>query len=88
MSSTLYKFLPLTIGSGLCALIYEIVWMREFRYIFGAASTATSITIAIFMGGLGLGSIFLGKRVAGHENPLRLFGLLEFKRIKLLLKLF
>lgn len=78
MSSTLYKFLPLTIGSGLCALIYEIVWMREFRYIFGAASTATSITIAIFMGGLGLGSIFLGKRVAGHENPLRLFGLFEF----------
>lgn len=77
MSSTLYKFLALTIGSGLCALIYQIVWMREFRYIFGAATIATSITIAIFMGGVSLGSIFLGKRVADHENPLRLYGLFE-----------
>ena len=40
-------------GSGLCALVYQTVWLREFRLIFGASTAATAAVLGIFMGGLG-----------------------------------
>jgi hypothetical protein len=27
--------------SGACALVYQTVWMRDFRLIFGASTVAT-----------------------------------------------
>ena len=27
----------LLFGSGMCALIYQMVWLREFRFVFGAS---------------------------------------------------
>lgn len=67
----------LLFGSGLCALIYQTAWMRQFRLIFGASTLATAAVLAIFMGGLGLGSAILGRRADNHPNPLRLYGNLE-----------
>src|SRR5687768_11726154 len=63
--------------SGACALIYQTVWMRDFRLIFGASTVATGAVLAIFMGGLGLGSALLGKRADRHPRPLAFYGLLE-----------
>ena len=45
--------------SGACALIYQTVWMRDFRLIFGVSTLATGAVLAIFMGGLGVGSALL-----------------------------
>ncbi|HEY6141353.1 MAG TPA: fused MFS/spermidine synthase [Thermoanaerobaculia bacterium] len=67
----------LLFGSGACALIYQTVWLRELRLIFGASTAASAAVLAIFMGGLGLGSIRIGKRADAHRNPLALYGLLE-----------
>jgi spermidine synthase len=67
----------LLFGSGACALIYQTVWLREFRLIFGASTAASAAVLAIFMGGLGLGSIWIGKRADANRNPLALYGLLE-----------
>ena len=67
----------LLFGSGFCALIYQTVWMRQFRLIFGASTFATAAVLAIFMGGLGLGSAVLGKRADAHPRPLRFYGNLE-----------
>src|ERR1044071_398819 len=67
----------LLFGSGACALIYQTVWLREFRLIFGASTAGSAVVLAIFMGGLGRGSIVIGKRVDAHRNPLALYGLLE-----------
>jgi spermidine synthase len=64
-------------GSGFCALVYQTAWMRQFRLIFGASTFATAAVLAIFMGGLGLGSALLGRRADRHPNPLRLYGNLE-----------
>ena len=50
----------LLFGSGACALIYQTVWLREFRLIFGASTAASAAVLAIFMGGLGVGSVVLG----------------------------
>ncbi len=46
--------------SGLCALVYQTVWMREFRLIFGSSTLAGAAVLAIFMGGLGAERPFLG----------------------------
>lgn len=63
--------------SGLCALSYQTVWLRQFRLIFGASTDATAAVLAVFMGGLGLGSALLGRRVDEKERPLRFYALLE-----------
>jgi spermidine synthase len=51
--------------------------MRQFRLIFGASTLATAAVLAIFMGGLGLGSAILGRRADAHPNPIRFYGTLE-----------
>ena len=76
MRST-WKVAALLFCSGACALIYQTVWMRQFRLIFGASTAATAAVLAIFMGGLGLGSAILGKRADAQPNPLRFYGTLE-----------
>ncbi|HEY3055085.1 MAG TPA: fused MFS/spermidine synthase, partial [Thermoanaerobaculia bacterium] len=63
--------------SGLSALIYQTVWFREFRLVFGASTFATAAVLAIFMGGLGAGSAILGKRADESAKPLAFYGTLE-----------
>ncbi len=67
----------LLFGSGACALIYQTVWLRQFRLIFGASTLASAAVLAIFMGGLGLGGLLIGKRADQSRNPLALYGFLE-----------
>src|SRR5438105_8185691 len=72
-----WKVAGLLFCSGACALIYQTVWMRQFRLIFGASTLATAAVLSIFMAGLGIGSAFLGKRADAHPQPLRFYGNLE-----------
>src|SRR5258705_1183768 len=71
------KLAPLLFGSGMCALVYQIAWFREFRMVFGASTAATAAVLAIFIGGLGAGSLVLGPRVDRHPKPVELYGRLE-----------
>jgi spermidine synthase len=64
--------------SGACALVYQMVWFREFRLIFGSSTPATAAVLAIFMGGIGLGAAWFGQRIERSANPLRVYGRLEF----------
>ena len=50
----------LLLGSGTCALVYQVIWFRELRLVFGSSTAANAATLAIFMAGLGLGSAVLG----------------------------
>ena len=63
--------------SGLCALVYQVAWLRLLRLIFGASTGASAATLGIFMGGLGLGSLLLGPRADRTRNPLRFYARLE-----------
>ncbi len=67
----------LLLGSGMCALIYQIAWLRSLRLIFGASTASNAAVLAIFMGGLGLGGFVLGARADRSRNPLRMYALLE-----------
>ncbi|MGB3479752.1 MAG: fused MFS/spermidine synthase [bacterium] len=69
----LYAFL-----SGISILVYEIVWARQLALIFGNTIIATTIVIAIFMTGLGFGSLYFGRKVDKTLQPLRLFSVLQF----------
>ena len=77
MSRQTWQVAGLLFFSGMCALIYQTAWMREFRLIFGASTFATGAVLAIFMGGLGLGSALLGKRADAKTRPLAYYGNLE-----------
>jgi predicted membrane-bound spermidine synthase len=63
--------------SGFCALIYQVVWTRELRFVFGASTAASSAVVAIFIAGLGFGGMWFGRRVERSANPLRVYALLE-----------
>jgi spermidine synthase len=56
--------------SGLCALVYQLAWLREFRLVFGATSAASAAVLAVFMGGLGIGNLLRGRRADRHPRPL------------------
>jgi spermidine synthase len=63
--------------SGACALVYQTTWLREFRLVFGASTEASAAVLAIFIGGLGLGSRVLGARADRARRPLLLYAGLE-----------
>ncbi|MDR1043878.1 MAG: fused MFS/spermidine synthase [Candidatus Adiutrix sp.] len=63
--------------SGFSALSYQMVWMREFRLVFGASTASTAAVSALFMAGLGLGGWRLGPRADRDERPFFLYGRLE-----------
>ena len=67
----------LLFGSGACALIYQTVWLRQFRLVFGSSTAATAAVLAIFLGGLGAGGLLLGRYADRFPRPLLLYGGLE-----------
>ena len=67
----------LLFGSGMCALAYQIAWLRELRLVFGGSTAASAAVLAIFMGGLGVGGAVLGRWADKVKSPLRLYANLE-----------
>ena len=48
--------LVLFFGSGACALVYQVMWLRLLSLVFGVTVYAASTVLAGFMAGLGAGS--------------------------------
>lgn len=71
------RIAALLFGSGLSALVYQTAWQREFALVFGASAAASSAVLGIFLGGLGAGAAYFGRRVARHSRPLWFYGNLE-----------
>ena len=63
--------------SGMCALIYEVVWQRELVLIFGSTTFATATILAALMAGMALGSFYFGRLVDRYNQPLKIYALLE-----------
>jgi len=63
--------------SGLAGLIYEILWNKYLALFIGSTGRAHVMTLAVFMGGLALGSAVVGRRADRVRNPLAIYILLE-----------
>ncbi len=78
MKSRLVPAAGLVFRSGLCALLYQTTWLREFRLVFGSTTAASAAVLGIFMAGLGAGSALLGRRAECQARPLAFYAKLEF----------
>src|SRR5437899_6880366 len=76
-SSRTWRIAALLFGSGFCALVYQVCWLREFRLVFGASTAASAAVLAIFAGGLGAGALVLGPHVDTRRYPLSFYAVLE-----------
>ncbi len=70
--------LPLFVGSGCSALIYEIVWFQSLQLVVGASAISLAVLLTIFMGGMCLGSLLFPMLVPARWHPLGVYASLEF----------
>jgi spermidine synthase len=70
------RVLPFLVAlSGAAALVYESLWLRSFGLIFGGTTSAVAMVLAVFMGGLAIGSALVARRRVA--DPLLAYGHLE-----------
>ena len=77
MPRSTWKVAGFLFFSGMCSLIYETVWIRELRLVFGASTSASAAVVACFIGGLGIGGLVFGRRADRRDRPLALYASLE-----------
>jgi len=63
--------------SGLSALVYQVLWMKQLALLFGNSSHAAGVTFAAFFAGLAAGSWFWGRRSAFCRSPMWVYAGLE-----------
>jgi len=70
-------FYALIFLSGSSALIYQLVWVRVLGLAFGVSSFAVATVVAVFLLGLGCGSLYFGKWSEKLNNPLKAYLFVE-----------
>jgi spermidine synthase len=78
---TRYKhtlFILITLLSGSAALVYETVWLRWFKILFGSTAYAASATLVAFFAGLTIGALLFGRLSEKVTRPLRIHAVVEF----------
>lgn len=64
--------------SGSAGLINQVVWQRALKVYLGGSETISSmIVVLVFMAGLGVGSMWMGRRSSRVKDPLRMLGAIE-----------
>jgi spermidine synthase len=70
--------MTLMAASGFAGIGYQIVWMQQSALWMGHDSAAVLAVVTAFFGGIGLGSIAFGRRIAASLRPLRWYAACEF----------
>ena len=63
--------------SGFAGLMHQVVWAKLLAGLIGTTAHAQAVVLAVFMGGLALGSVLFGRRVDRRGAPLRTYVVLE-----------
>ncbi len=63
--------------SGAAGLIYQVAWGKSLGLIFGNTVYAIATVLAVFMGGLAVGSAVMGRWSERYSNALALYGWIE-----------
>lgn len=67
----------MTFLSGCAALIYEILWTRQFTLVLGNTTASISTVVGAFMAGLALGSAAIGRWADRWRRHLAAYAVLE-----------
>lgn len=75
------QYLPLLlvlfVVSGVCALVYEVVWFQLLQSVIGSTAVSLGLLLAAYMGGMCIGSLALPRFVPARHHPLRVYAALE-----------
>ena len=63
--------------SGAAGLVYELVWSRYLALFVGHSAEAQVLVIAMFLGGMSVGALTVGKRARRVRNPLLVYASIE-----------
>jgi len=63
--------------SGVSALVFQVLWIRQLSLVVGVEVHAIATAISAFFGGLALGAMLLGRLADRNARPLRLYAMLE-----------
>jgi spermidine synthase len=76
MKKLAFSLLLLSVfAAGAASLLYEVLWVRLLGLSLGSTALASSVMLSAFLGGLALGSWYMGRRSDVLESPLKvLFG--------------
>lgn len=64
-------------ASGFSGLVYESIWSHYLKLFLGHAAYAQTLVLAIFMGGMSLGSWICSRRSARLHRPLLTYAIME-----------
>ena len=64
--------------SGAAGLIYESIWTRYLGLFVGHSAYAQVIVLVIFLGGMSLGALLIGRRTERLTRPLFWYAIVEF----------
>lgn len=67
----------LLVVSGMAALIFQILWIKQLSLIVGVEVHAIALAVSAFFFGLAVGSAWLGRLADRSANPLRLYAGIE-----------
>ena len=73
----LFGILTCFFFSGAAGLIYQVAWGKSLGLIFGHTVYAIATVLAVFMGGLAVGSAVLGRWSESHARPVALYAWVE-----------
>ncbi|SAL42128.1 spermidine synthase [Caballeronia peredens] len=73
----------LLFASGMAALIYQVLWVKQLTLVVGIEVQAITIAISAFFAGLALGGWLFGKLADRSTKPLLLYAALEIAALVL-----
>lgn len=70
-------FAALLFCSGVSALVYQVLWIKQLSLVVGVEIYSISIAVSAFFAGLALGGFVIGRWADRLTNPLFTYALLE-----------
>src|SRR5882724_4004279 len=64
--------------SGAAGLIYQVAWSRSLGQLFGYSAYAVATVLAVFMGGMAIGSAVFAKWRPANRSGIALYAWMEF----------
>jgi spermidine synthase len=76
--SIAFSFLIVAVlAAGMASLLYEVLWVRQLGLSLGSTAVATSVMLSAFLGGLALGSSYIGRKADSLKSPVKVLALVE-----------